>query len=196
MKNIISKVATIAATSAVLSVPIVLDFSNPAQAITFNFNFQGDAGYSAVGKFSYDETTAPAIISESGSGPTNDLQSLMVSFFDPSNNLLQSFNTVAGGVSQSPFFAFNFDTTTETLFGDFNVGGGTGAIGELFFFGTVGSSFELRQDVDQMGTSVLLDENAGTITVTPAATGTPEPASILGLLAVGVLGKGLTRKKG
>ncbi len=189
MKNILSKLAATAVTSAILSVAS----GQEAQAISFNFNWQGDGGYSAKGMFSYDETTAPAIISESGAGATNNLESLMVSFFDPSNNPLQSFNTVSNGVSESPFFNFNFDTSTQTLFGAFDVGGGTGVIGEQFFQGTVGSLLRLRQDVDQMGTAIELDQNSGAITVTAKAV--PEPSSILGLLALGAMGAGSILKK-
>lgn len=189
MKNILTKLAATAVTSAILSVAS----GQEAQAISFNFDWQGDGGYSAKGMFSYDETTAPAIISESGAGATNNLESLMVSFFDPSNNPLQSFNTVSNGVSESPFFNFNFDTSTQTLFGAFNVGGGTGVIGEQFFSGTIGSLFRLRQDVDQMGTSIELDRNSGAITVT--AKSVPEPTSILGLLALGAMGAGSILKK-
>lgn len=101
-----TKVATLAAISGALT----LSINNPAQAITLQFSFQGDAGYSAIGQFSYDETTAPTIISESGSGPTDDLESLTVSFFDPSNTLLGSYDTVVGGVSGS-----NFSTSTSIL---------------------------------------------------------------------------------
>ncbi len=194
MNNSLTKMSAIAATSAALAVAIALESNHPAQAITFDFSWEGDAGYSAIGKFSYDQSTAPTIISESGSGPTNVLDSLMVSFFDPSDNLLQSFNTVAGGVSQSSFFNFNFDTSTETLFGAFNVGGGTSVIGEYFFGGTIGGTLELRQDVDQMGTSNLVDtQTPGLIAVTQV----PEPASVLGLLAFGSLGAAsvLKRKK-
>ena len=189
MKNILTKLAATAVTSAILSVAS----GQEAQAISFNFDWQGDGGYSAKGMFSYDETTAPAIISETGAGATNNLESLMVSFFDPSNNPLQSFNTVSNGVSESPFFNFNFDTSTQTLFGAFNVGGGTGVIGEQFFSGTIGSLFRLRQDVDQMGTSIELDRNSGAITVT--AKSVPEPTSILGLLALGAMGAGSILKK-
>jgi PEP-CTERM motif len=189
MKNIFTKIAATAVTSAVLS----MASGQEAQAISFNFDWQGDAGYSAKGMFSYDETTAPAIISESGAGATNNLESLMVSFFDPSGNSLQSFNTVSNGVSESRFFQFNFDTSTQTLFGAFNVGGGQDVIGEQFFSGTVGSLFRLRQDVDQMGTSIELDRNSGAITVT--AKSVPEPTSILGLLALGAMGAGSILKK-
>lgn len=189
MKNILSKLAATAVTSAILSVAS----GQEAQAISFNFDWQGDGGYSAKGMFSYDETTAPTIISESGPGATNNLESLMVSFFDPSNNPLQSFNTVSNGVSTSRFFKFNFDTSTQTLFGAFDVGGGKGVIGEQFLQGTVGSSLQLRQDIDQIGTSIELDRNSGAITVT--AKSVPEPSSILGLLALGAMGAGSILKK-
>lgn len=191
MKNIFAKIAATTVTSAALSVAIAAGANNPAQAIDFNFNWVGDAGYSAVGSFSYDEATAPTIISESGSGATNFLQSLNVSFLDPSQNLLGTYNSVTGGVSQSDFFAFNFDTSTHTLFGPLNIGGGTGVIGEYFFSGTAGEFLRLRQDVNQQGTSITLDQNSGSIDVTKV----PEPASILGLLACGMLGVGSTLKK-
>ncbi|HYX15611.1 MAG TPA: PEP-CTERM sorting domain-containing protein [Nostoc sp.] len=186
MKNIFTKIAAIAATSAA-----VVAANNPARAIELNFNWLGDAGYSATGSFSYDETTAPTIISEAGGGATNFLQSLNVSFLDPSKNLLGTYDTVAGGVSQSDFFAFNFDTSTNTLFGPLNVGGGTGVIGEYFFSGTVGDSLRLRQDVNQQGTSITLDENSGSIQVSKV----PEPTSMLGLLGFAALGVGSSLKK-
>ncbi|MCC5606498.1 PEP-CTERM sorting domain-containing protein [Nostoc sp. CHAB 5834] len=189
MKNIFTKIAAIAATTAAFSV--VAAANNPAQAIELNFNWLGDAGYSATGSFSYDETTAPTIISESGSGATNFLQSLNVSFLDPSNNPLGTYNTVTGGVSESGFFNFNFDTSTQTLFGPLNLGGGIGVIGEYFFSGTVGDFLRLRQDVDQQGTSITLDQNFGSIQVSKV----PEPASMLGLLAFAALGVSSSLKK-
>ncbi|MBN3872700.1 PEP-CTERM sorting domain-containing protein [Nostoc sp. JL33] len=191
MTNIFAKIATIAATSTALSVAIAAGANNSAQAVDFNFNWLGNGGYSAVGSFSYDEATAPTIISESGSGATKFLQSLNVSFLDPSNNPLGTYNTVSGGVSQSDFFAFNFDTSTQKLFGPFDIAGGTGVIGEYFLQGTVGDSLFLRQDVNQNGTSITLDQNSGSIQVSKV----PEPASIVGLVALGMLGLGSTLKK-
>jgi hypothetical protein len=191
MKKIFAKIASITATSAALSIAIAVGANNSAQAVDFNFNWLGNAGYSAIGSFSYDEATAPTIISENGSGATNFLQSLNVSFLDPSKNLLGTYNTVAGGVSESKFFAFNFDTSTQKLSGPFDVAGGTGVIGEYFFQGTVGDSLFLRQDVDQQGTSITLDQNSGSIQVSKV----PEPASMLGLAALGMLGVGSTLKK-
>lgn len=190
MNNLLIKLTATAATTVALSVAI----APQAQAISFNFNWQGDAGYSARGMFSYNENTAPTIISKMGAGST-DLQSLMVSFFGPGNTPILSpfpvYNTVIGGVSQSPFFKFNFDTSTQTLFGAFDVGGGTGVMGEQFLQGTIGTLLELKQDVNQVDPSIVLDQNSGAIKVTQV----PEPTSALSLLALGVLGVGSLVKK-
>jgi PEP-CTERM motif len=185
-----SKIALSAAT-VLMGMAVALETGNPAQAIDFNFSWKGDAGYSALGTFSYDETTAPLIISEMGAGPTEYLDSLSVSFFDPSNILLGTYNTVTGGVSDSPFFAFNFDTSTKSLFGNFDVGGGQLIDGENFLKGTIGSKLELRETVNQGTDEKVVDQNSGDITVTQV----PEPASVLGLLAFGALGATVKGKK-
>jgi hypothetical protein len=193
MKNLLTKLTAIAASTITLSVAL----AQQAQAISFNFYWQGNDGYSAKGMFSYDENTAPVIISKNGAGATY-LKSLMVSFFSPGNIPITSpfptYNTVVGGVSQSPFFKFNFDTSTQTLFGAFDVGGGTGVIGEQFLQGTIGSLLQLKQDVNQNPSTppTLLDQNSGAITVTEK---TPEPTSVLGLLALGGLGVGSVMRK-
>ncbi len=190
MNNLLNKISATVTASAVLAMALALETGNPAQAIEFKFSWQGDAGYSALGTFNYDETTAPLIISESGAGPTDYLQSLSVSFFDPSNILLGTYNTVTNGVSNSPFFTFNFDASNQTLFGDFDIAGGGVFIGEYFLQGTIGSSLEFRQDINGLQ-SRLVDTNSGDITVTQV----PEPASVLGLLALGALGATLKGKK-
>jgi hypothetical protein len=187
MKNPFGKIAIATALSTILPLTIV----HPAQAISFNFNWQGDFnGYTVKGTFGYDETTAPTIITESGAGATNTLDFLTVSFFDPSNNPLESFNTVAGGVSNSAFFAFNFDTSTQTLFGNFNVGGGT-STDRTQLFGTIGDVLRLLEIGSFDG--LFLDlQYPGVVTVTEKV---PEPSSILGVLALGVIGAGSLLKK-
>ncbi|MHC5830644.1 MAG: hypothetical protein ACYT04_85540, partial [Nostoc sp.] len=67
-----------------------------------------------------------AIISESGAGATKALQSLSVSFFNPSQELIGTNNEVVNGVSRNQYFNFNFDTITGNLFGAFDVGTGSG----------------------------------------------------------------------
>lgn len=114
MKNSLTKVTAFAA-AATSVVATILAAANPAQAIDLNFNWKGVNGYSATGEFSYDETKAPELISESGAGATNFLQSFSVSFFDPNNNLLESGSSVVNGVSSDSFFRFNFDTKTQQI---------------------------------------------------------------------------------
>jgi hypothetical protein len=177
----------LAAASAALA--CLASSSSQAAPVSYSFAWTGDAGHAVRGQFSFDAGTAPAIISESGAGPTNHLQSLSVSFFDPTNVLLQSFGTVVNGVSSSSFFAFNFDTATEQLFGSFNVGGGALAAGVQFFNGTVGGLLRLRENIDDQGSSVLLDSsNPGRIMVTNTAQ-VPEPGTLVlclgALLALG-----------
>ena len=126
----------------ILTATLTTLMATSAQAITFNFEWLGDAGFSASGSFSFDETTAPATFSELRSGPTNVLDSLTVSFFDPSNSLLATFDNVVDGVSSYVFLGFNFDTTTQELFGLFDVGQDTGA-GDFFLIGPVGGALTL-----------------------------------------------------
>lgn len=171
----LSIASSIAITGAVVAI-------QPAQAITFKFGWTGEAGYHVRGTFGYDEATAPTIISEAGAGPTNTLDFLSVAFFDPAQNPLQSFNTVKNGVSDSSFFEFNFDTTTRSLFGFLDVGGGPSIVGIQFFQGTLGGLLELRELGPQA--DIILDaQNPGVVTVTEQV---PAPGAALGLGAMGL----------
>lgn len=177
-------------TAALVALGLLASASSHAALVSYNFAWQGNAGYSLNGQFTFDAATAPTLITESGAGPTNNLVSLSVSFIDPANSPLQSYATVVNGVSSSAFLAFNFDTSTEQLFGSINIGGGTVAAGVQFFNGTVGGLLRLRQNIDANGNSVLLDSaDPGQIAVTRVAQ-IPEPGTLalsLGaLLALGI----------
>lgn len=179
------------------AVALLASASSHAAQVSYNFAWTGNAGYSLSGQFSYDAATAPAIISESGAGATNHLQSLSVSFFDSANNPLQSHATVVNGVSNSAFFLFNFDTSNELLFGGINIGGGAVAAGVQFFNGTVGGLLRLRENIDAIGNSNLLDSsNPGQILVTRAAR-IPEPNTLaLCMGALFALSATLRRQRG
>ena len=43
-------------------------------AVTIDFQWSGNQGYTAKGSFSYDEKTSPTIFSEKGSGKTQVLE--------------------------------------------------------------------------------------------------------------------------
>ncbi|RCJ36644.1 hypothetical protein A6769_16115 [Nostoc punctiforme NIES-2108] len=191
------KTAQIAPSLALCATSIIAS-TNLAQAADLTFNWKGDAGYSASFEFSYDQTTTSAIISESGAGATKALQSLNVSFFNPSQELIGTKNEVVNGVSSNQFFEFNFDTTTGNLFGAFDVGTGSG-IGDVFLsnveapgriFISPGATSYLYQNITP-DYSQLLDSSTNQI----KASAVPEPTTVLATLLEGMLGIALSSNK-
>ncbi len=170
---------------------------NPAQAADFNFSWKGDKGYSATGTFSYDETKAPAVISESGAGPTQFLQSLDISFFDPAQNLLETGSEIANGVSNDRYLRFDFDTQSKNISVlDADIGGTSynyfltnlrTPSGEVVGPGVTTFNLFYRPD----GTPIL--DSSSSVQVTSASV--PEPTTTVGMLVAGGLGIGLKRKK-
>ncbi|MFB2978468.1 hypothetical protein [Microseira sp. BLCC-F43] len=157
-----TKVTTVAATTVALLVAIALCANNPAQAMTYDFSWNGNGGYSATGSFSYDENTAPATFLESGSGQTKVLQSLKISFLYLSANLIATYNNVVNGISTGQYFKFNFNTVTKEIFGLIDVGGEVA--GETYLKGTVNTDLSLYQ-VPQSGPDAIGDSNSGNIVV-------------------------------
>ncbi|HAA31874.1 MAG TPA: hypothetical protein DCE56_34460 [Cyanobacteria bacterium UBA8553] len=177
MKTFFSVLTVITGTALTLALTGI----TPAQAITFNFDWNGTQGYSATGSFSYDENTAPAIFSESGLGQTQVLQSLNISFFDPFNNFIAAYNNVVNGISTANYFQFNFNTNTQEIFGTIDFGGEVA--GDTYLKGTINTNLSLYQ-VPQSGSDVSVDSSAGTLT----AQAVPEPTATLGLLLFGMAG--------
>ncbi|MBE7382264.1 MAG: PEP-CTERM sorting domain-containing protein [Leptolyngbya sp. SIO1E4] len=96
------------AVGATLSLLII----NPAQAATFRIEWTGQIlGYSAEGRFSYDDTQA----FEDGIVRGDDLDAFDIAFYDPQGNLIEEFEdnhlTYSG-------FNFNFDTQTGEILQD------------------------------------------------------------------------------
>ncbi|NMG20283.1 hypothetical protein [Brasilonema bromeliae] len=160
MRILILKTTITTATALI----IALTGITPAQAITLNFTWNGNNNYSALGSFSYDENTAPAIFSEKGAGQTDVLQSLNISFFDPLNNLIATYNNVVDGVSIPNYFQFNFNTVTQEIFGLIDLGGEIA--GDTYLKGTVNSDLSLFQ-VPQSDSDARIDSNSGAIVVKP-----------------------------
>ncbi len=194
MRNFLLKAAALAVTTTSVLATMAASI-NPAQAIDWNFNWKGDNGYSATGAFSYDETTAPQLISESGAGPTKFLQSLSVSFFDPAQNLLESGSAIVNGVSSDRFLRLDFDTQSKNISVlDTDIGGT-----DYQYFLTnlrtpsgevVGPSVTTFNLFYRPNGTPLLDSSSR-VQVTQA----PEPTTIVGTLVAGCLGMGLRRKK-
>jgi hypothetical protein len=86
-----------------------------AHATTIDFSWSGANGYSAVGSFTYDGSSAPALIVENGAGATKSVQSFSVSFFDPARTVLEAGSAVIAGVSSDRFFQLSFDTLSNVV---------------------------------------------------------------------------------
>jgi hypothetical protein len=198
MNNLLTKLTLTAVTTTALSGVLTLSVSNPAQALTFNYSFQTDTGYTGKGQFSYDGN--PAIISESGPGPTNFLQFLSLSVFSPANNLLDSGNSVVNGISNDSFLLFQFDALTKTLdILDTNTAASgndpyyfiSNAVDPNYIFvGAGNTDFNLFAFSSPSSATFL--GSASSIQVYSV----PEPTSVLGLVALGVLGVGSILKGG
>jgi hypothetical protein len=85
---------------------------NPAQAATFQISWTGQIlGYSAEGRFSYDDTQT----FENGIVRGDDLDAFDIAFFDPQGNLIEEFED---NHLTYPEFNFNFDTKTGVILQD------------------------------------------------------------------------------
>ncbi|HEY9695415.1 MAG TPA: hypothetical protein V6D15_24720 [Oculatellaceae cyanobacterium] len=217
MKKLISKLSAIATTSAALSLTISVNAPQANAGLrTYALSWDGSNGYSATGLFSFDDSLLGNIISK------NDLDSLSISFFDPTGSQLESFefpfpaseaelnfnfNSATGKVIQSGAY----DNPTEGL--DLRINYYAGETG-LDFYTANGENFPFFPPLP-LGTLVL-DNNVqakacypsqlapvgcarlstgGTLTVTATATAVPEPASVVSWLALGAIGADSTLKK-
>jgi hypothetical protein len=136
----------------------------PCQAITFDFIWKGNGSYSAKGSFSYDESTAPKSFSEKGKGATNVLKSFDISFFDSQNNLSATYNNVVNSISNTNFFKFNFNTATQEIFGEIDLGGEI--VGDTYLSGTVNNNLSLFK-VPRSGSDLIIDSNPGSVAAKP-----------------------------
>ncbi|AVH74069.1 PEP-CTERM sorting domain-containing protein [Nostoc sp. 'Lobaria pulmonaria (5183) cyanobiont'] len=195
MTHLFTRTAISLVTTTALALAIAITTNNLAHAAEFKFNWKGDTGYSAKGSFNYDTTTAPSVISETGSKPTKNLQSLSISFFDPLSNLINSFTPVVSGISNYDYFRFNFDSTTQKIFGPFDVGKDNKSLGDTwlnnnlalmdegFSNQVLAKKFHLNKR-DAAGTEQILDLSNNSVQVSKV----PEGSIIIGLLAVCSLG--------
>lgn len=153
----------------ILALTIAMMEILPAQAVTLNFSWKGDVGYSAKGSLSYDQNTAPETFSETGQGPTQALQSLNISFFNPKNKLIAAYHNVVNSISTGKYFKFNFNTATKQIFGAIDLGGAVA--GETYLSGNVNTKLSLYQ-VPQSGADFVVDSNSQSI----IAQSVPEPS--------------------
>lgn len=134
-----------------------------AECTKVNFNWTGNAGFSADGTMVYDNTI-PIVAgpefplpSDGFVGPTRGIESLEVMFFDDSDNLLNTHTPVSNGDSNYFFLRVSFNTSTLEFFSIFDVG-----LDE-----TAGDNYLLRFDESVPGVTnfdFFLFESSGTTT--------------------------------
>lgn len=134
----------------------------PARAITQSFQWTGKKGYFAQGKFSYDETKVSTTIAEHGVGKTDTLQSLTVTFYNPSGESISNYENVVDSMAGGNYFEFHFDPVTQKLFGLIDVGGGLA--GEMYLKGEVDRELSLVK-VERAGIDRTMDKDSGCVVI-------------------------------
>ena len=127
-----------------------------AEAVTMNFQWTGEKGYSAKIVFSYDEPLNFDQIIEEGRGKAKIIQDLTVSFYNPAGQFLGSYDNIKQGVSQFPYFKFNFDPQKQQVTGLIDLGGDSS--GEIYLKGIVEENLKLFK-IDQSGKETIYDQN-------------------------------------
>ncbi len=135
----------------------------PADARTIQFQWSGDGGYRARGSFQYDEKTSPTVIHEEGSGRTEAIEKLVISFHDSAGREIARYDNVIDGVSGANYFQLNFDTRTGEFFGAIDIGGESA--GETYLKGIVNKNLSLFRV--EKGDTVMDEDRSPDIVARP-----------------------------
>jgi len=128
-----------------------------AEAVTMNYQWTGEKGYSAKIVFSYDERPISDKIIEEGRGRTKMIDDLTVSFYNSTGQLLGSYDNIKQGISQRSYFKFNFDPQQQKVIGLIDLGGDSS--GEIYLKGFAQENLKLFK-IDQSGKETIYDQSA------------------------------------
>ena len=140
----------------IIMMNVIIDQVAIAEGVTMNFQWTGKKGYSAEVIFSYDEGLMPNQIIEEGRGKTKIIEDLTVSFYDPAGQLLGIYDNIKQGISQDPYFKFNFDPQQQKITGLIDLGGDSS--GEIYLKGIVQENLRLFK-IDRSGKEKFYDQN-------------------------------------
>jgi hypothetical protein len=126
----------------------------PAEAITQDFQVNGDRGYRMETSFSYDQAQQQKAIAEHGA-KAKVLDSLKVRFYAPDGKMIASYDNIVDGIIQGNYFEFNYDLETQQLRGKVDLGGESA--GEMYLKGDVDRGLSLIR-VEPSGKERVVDQ--------------------------------------
>ena len=141
-------------TNLTIAIAIISSVTFPALAVTQKLEFDTKAGYIVKTTFSYDETQKLQKIAEYGKGKTSVLNSLQVSFYKPSGELIATYDNIVDGIALGNYFEFNFDPKTRHILGNIDLGGESA--GEIYLKGEANGEMSLI-GVTESGEEKIID---------------------------------------
>ena len=145
-------------TCCVYALIINIGFIFPATAVTQTLQLKGATGYLVKAQFSYNETQVSETIAEHGLGKTQVLDSLQVSFYAPSGEIIETYENIVDGVATGTYFEFNFDPVTQQILGNIDLGGESA--GEMYLKGNIDRGISLIE-VEASGEEKVIDQMIG-----------------------------------
>ena len=128
-------------TKLIIAIAINLSVIFPAMAISQKLEFDTTAGYKVEATFSYQETEHQPIIRERGKGKTQAIDSMRVSFYQPSGELIETYDNIVDGEVTGNYFEFNYDPATKQILDNIDLGGESA--GEMYLKGSVDGDLSL-----------------------------------------------------
>ena len=124
-----------------------------ANAITQELQLESQKGYVVKTSFSYDSQTSETI-AEHGAGKTKVVDSLRISFYEPTGKAIASYDNIVDGTVRGDYFEFNYDPATEQLRGAIDLGGESA--GEMYLKGKADGELSLIR-IDESGQEEAID---------------------------------------
>ena len=146
---LLDKITIWAVTIAIATLSLV----PAAGAITQELQLESQKGYIIKTSFSYDSQT-PETIAERGTGKTKVVDSLRVSFYEPTGKAIATYDNIVDGTVKGEYFEFNYDPATEQLQGTIDLGGESA--GEMYLKGKADGELSLIR-IDESGKEEVID---------------------------------------
>ena len=138
---------------AIAIVIAALSLVPAAGATTQELQLKSQKGYVVRTLFSYDSQTSEAI-AEHGAGKSQAVDSLKVSFYEPTGKAIASYDNIVDGMVRGEYIEFNYDPATKQLQGVIDLGGES--TGEMYLKGQADGELSLIQ-INESGEEEVID---------------------------------------